>query len=284
MERDGLNEALINADCLRRIIFFVEKPILLNAIARSCFDASALVRDAARQKKRQLFPNKCYKCCVKDGGKRCGRCKTVKYCSAECQRADWAEHKSECGLVPQMNGVLITKDTTTLLFKDGEELHKTLEGMSKSVLWQQIIAWDKKSQKINASADWNSPQKQEMGKRLLAAMNCAVMIMCLQNGYDFQELEKELRDRNTATWLGAEDATERLKSGFYTLNSVRPHSAKPKPRYSIIVHMGPQKYCMGKIEAVWRTYEANFEALDATGFLCVSDSVVDKLPDSYKRK
>ena len=31
-----------------------------------------------------------------DGGRlqMCGRCKTARYCNAECQRADWARHKS----------------------------------------------------------------------------------------------------------------------------------------------------------------------------------------------
>ena len=28
--------------------------------------------------------------------KRCGRCKSVSYCSVECQRADWPGHKSSC--------------------------------------------------------------------------------------------------------------------------------------------------------------------------------------------
>jgi len=27
---------------------------------------------------------------------RCSRCKTARYCSADCQKADWAMHKSEC--------------------------------------------------------------------------------------------------------------------------------------------------------------------------------------------
>lgn len=28
--------------------------------------------------------------------KRCGRCRRVNYCCAECQRADWLQHKASC--------------------------------------------------------------------------------------------------------------------------------------------------------------------------------------------
>lgn len=39
--------------------------------------------------------------CLKEGKegeklKRCSKCKVVKYCSAECQREDWALHKAVC--------------------------------------------------------------------------------------------------------------------------------------------------------------------------------------------
>lgn len=27
---------------------------------------------------------------------RCSRCRSARYCSKECQRADWAKHKTEC--------------------------------------------------------------------------------------------------------------------------------------------------------------------------------------------
>ncbi|GAQ90657.1 hypothetical protein KFL_006680060 [Klebsormidium nitens] len=28
--------------------------------------------------------------------KRCSRCKSARYCSAQCQRADWKEHRKTC--------------------------------------------------------------------------------------------------------------------------------------------------------------------------------------------
>jgi len=46
-------------------------------------------------------PNGCYRCGLLEEPARpwpsCGKCKAVKYCSADCQRVDWAEHhKKRC--------------------------------------------------------------------------------------------------------------------------------------------------------------------------------------------
>ena len=35
-------------------------------------------------------------CCATRGLKRCGGCGAVRYCSAECSRAHWQEHRVEC--------------------------------------------------------------------------------------------------------------------------------------------------------------------------------------------
>lgn len=34
--------------------------------------------------------------CGKEGNKRCSRCKSVVYCSSDCQKAHWKQHKGEC--------------------------------------------------------------------------------------------------------------------------------------------------------------------------------------------
>ena len=34
--------------------------------------------------------------CLKAATKKCGNCKDVSYCSRECQKTDWKEHKEAC--------------------------------------------------------------------------------------------------------------------------------------------------------------------------------------------
>ena len=37
--------------------------------------------------------------CGNSGSKRCSQCKSVWYCSADCQKRDWREHKKNCKLM-----------------------------------------------------------------------------------------------------------------------------------------------------------------------------------------
>jgi hypothetical protein len=50
-------------------------------------------------------------CCKRetDEWSVCGRCKRVKYCSKQCQRADWRQHKSQCLPKPESKPVAKTK-------------------------------------------------------------------------------------------------------------------------------------------------------------------------------
>ncbi len=34
--------------------------------------------------------------CGKEAPKQCSRCKSISYCSADCQRSDWRRHKKYC--------------------------------------------------------------------------------------------------------------------------------------------------------------------------------------------
>lgn len=38
----------------------------------------------------------CYTCCKSYDLQRCSKCKSIRYCSKECQTADWKYHKQEC--------------------------------------------------------------------------------------------------------------------------------------------------------------------------------------------
>eukprot|EP00961_Rhodomonas_salina_P165443 2229003-Rhodomonas_salina.3 len=38
----------------------------------------------------------CMECGAQAGLKACQQCKTVHYCSGDCQKKDWPEHKREC--------------------------------------------------------------------------------------------------------------------------------------------------------------------------------------------
>ena len=40
--------------------------------------------------------NVCAKCDKTEGLKQCARCKAVSYCSTDCQKADWKDHKKIC--------------------------------------------------------------------------------------------------------------------------------------------------------------------------------------------
>lgn len=54
-------------------------------------------RKEEAEKESPVSIEQCSKCqSIKNNLKRCSRCKKIKYCSIECQRSDWASHKSSC--------------------------------------------------------------------------------------------------------------------------------------------------------------------------------------------
>eukprot|EP00743_Colponemidia_sp_Colp-15_P008046 GILK01008719.1.p1 GENE.GILK01008719.1~~GILK01008719.1.p1 ORF type:complete len:502 (-),score=77.64 GILK01008719.1:206-1711(-) len=54
----------------------------------------------------QRFALNCH-FCFKDAGdtslQRCAKCKLVRYCSRDCQRIDWAQHKAECECITRIS-------------------------------------------------------------------------------------------------------------------------------------------------------------------------------------
>ena len=57
--------------------------------------------------------------CQKDGSKRCSICKTVHYCSTECQKKDWKEHRILCN---DGTGILQPRKIIEKLFQDHNDL------------------------------------------------------------------------------------------------------------------------------------------------------------------
>lgn len=54
-------------------------------------------RKNARQREELEVKIKCNNCqSMKDSMKKCGRCKRVYYCSIECQKNNWKDHKKDC--------------------------------------------------------------------------------------------------------------------------------------------------------------------------------------------
>eukprot|EP01102_Stenamoeba_stenopodia_P000893 TRINITY_DN10828_c0_g1_i1.p1 TRINITY_DN10828_c0_g1~~TRINITY_DN10828_c0_g1_i1.p1 ORF type:complete len:347 (-),score=57.65 TRINITY_DN10828_c0_g1_i1:20-964(-) len=47
------------------------------------------------QRRQQLLSSICV--CGKPGTKMCGKCRLRRYCSLDCQRKDWSQHKLNCG-------------------------------------------------------------------------------------------------------------------------------------------------------------------------------------------
>ncbi|CAD7971426.1 unnamed protein product [Amoebophrya sp. A25] len=64
--------------------------------------------------------------------KNCSRCKTVEYCSRECQKADWPRHKYICrerkmGLAPVVGPTMSSDAGSTEVLDEREEAWKMLE-------------------------------------------------------------------------------------------------------------------------------------------------------------
>jgi len=47
--------------------------------------------------------SRCARCFrAPESPKRCGRCRTLVYCSPACQRDDWDDHRDECAVLSRM--------------------------------------------------------------------------------------------------------------------------------------------------------------------------------------
>lgn len=65
--------------------------------AASLTPSAAIMSDAVAPSKTDVVVKVCPCCGVSNASLRCGRCKSVSYCSAKCQKQDWQQHKRTCG-------------------------------------------------------------------------------------------------------------------------------------------------------------------------------------------
>ena len=74
----------------------------------SCAEAAAAKMQVFQQRalagQQRAERGVCEVCEKMEGTKRCGGCKTVSYCGAECQKKDWKRHKRACGKSVQEMG------------------------------------------------------------------------------------------------------------------------------------------------------------------------------------
>ena len=63
----------------------------------------------------------------------CAKCQIVFYCSLECQKKDWKNHKNECSLYIQ-KGIPLYTSPISNLWEFGNEYHNTLQSQTKSLI------------------------------------------------------------------------------------------------------------------------------------------------------
>lgn len=62
--------------------------------------------EVGMQNQRVTYNTKsCNKCGKMNNLKKCGRCNKVLYCSVDCQRSDWKQHKKTCIMMHILNQV-----------------------------------------------------------------------------------------------------------------------------------------------------------------------------------
>lgn len=59
--------------------------------------AAATPQKPAQEPAAEKVVDRSCNVCSKPASKQCSKCQQAKYCSADCQRAHWKTHKTECG-------------------------------------------------------------------------------------------------------------------------------------------------------------------------------------------
>ena len=130
---------------IRREIFFLAISMLLKQ--HNCFKSTELLfsTEAKKAVVRDIDGHKikkCENCKNNDSTLRlltCGKCASVRYCSKECQRDHWAEHKSFCKAICEEAGAkLETPLKHYSVATDAVERAATVEGPEGEVIMNQL--------------------------------------------------------------------------------------------------------------------------------------------------
>jgi hypothetical protein len=95
--------------------------------------SSTTAGESHAQPLRKLYdPGACAKCAAKqvEGLKTCGKCGIARYCSKECQRADWPQHKTHC-VARIAGGSAIGPSRPSVLFVEKPKTKRDKEAMFK---------------------------------------------------------------------------------------------------------------------------------------------------------
>lgn len=103
----------------------------------------------------------------------------------------------------------------------------------------------------------------------------------------FQDLERELRDRNFNTHLIAMNPPNKDKFK-YILGTPHNKSDNVEYKYECITSCRPKEYALKELLESWDSYEANFEALQYAGTVIVDDkkakdNITDLMNDNNER-
>ena len=66
----------------------------------------------------------CAACGVDNAAKRCSRCKTVSYCSPDCQKSDWKAHKARCKRVVALAALMLPAVQTEQAYGPDDEVNR----------------------------------------------------------------------------------------------------------------------------------------------------------------
>lgn len=161
--------------------------------------------------------------------------------------------------IPNIDKVVRTQSGAwVLLFEDTTQIHNTLEKQDEASLWAMLEMYHQFIGQPHVMALVQGP--------MLGVINMVIMVLCQKHGWTFVTLEAALRRRKLDIWLAAELPSGDVKNGTYVMRYF-DQTQTTQPKYNLTTHLGRDSYALGKIKAVWKSYEANVKALAETGVL-----------------